>query len=151
MATRLVNGIEIVMKPEESAAHDASRTPTLAQARRFMRERIAARREDAEAAGFLVAGTRFGSGAHEFARAALLGERARTAKAASQPFNVQILAADGTTTTNMNANELIAFEVAAADHLKACSDNARVLRQAVSDAADVVAVLAVNIDAGWPA
>ena len=53
--------------------------------------------------------------------------------------------------SNMNADEVIALEKSAGDHFVACAANARTLRQAVNNAADVASCLAVDVNAGWPA
>ena len=147
---KMVNGVLLDMTPEEEAAFEAGRTPTLQQAKREMRARIAERRIVAEMAGFLHLTVRYASDGASLARMSVLAERARTAKAASEPFSVRVVSMDDGDTA-MNANELLALEVSAGDHYVACSANARTLRQAVGNAADVAAVLAVDINAGWPA
>lgn len=149
MATRMVNGSSVPMSPDEEAAFDAGRTPTLAQARRLMRLRIADRRALAESANFVHLGKAYGSGAADLARLSVLAERARAAKAAATPYSVRIVAADDSESA-MNADEVIALEISAGDHFLACSANARVLRQAVAAAADVAAALSVDIGIGWP-
>jgi hypothetical protein len=151
MAMKLVNGVLVVMSDAELIAFEDSRTLTLAQAKREMRGRIDARREAAERAGFVLpsTGARYASSPAFFSRLAVLAARARTAKAAGEAFTVNVVAADDSQ-SNMSANEIIALELAAGDCLVACSANARTLRQAVGNAADVAAVFAVDINAGWP-
>ena len=146
---KLVNGELVDMTPEEAAAFEADRTPTLPQAKRAARLAIAARRAEAEHSGFLHAAVRYDSDALSLARIAVIAERARTAQAASAPLVVTMVAADDSQ-SNMNAAALIALEVSAGDHFVACSDNARVLRRAVNAAADLAAVTAVDLEVGWP-
>lgn len=149
MATKLVNGVPVEMSPAEEAAFEAGRTPNLAQARRLMRDRIADRRSQAESGGFAHLTKRYDSRGGDLARLSILAERARTAKAAAGAFTVRVVASDDTEAA-FNADEMIALEVSAGDHFLACSANARTLRQAVTAAADVALVLAVDIEAGWP-
>lgn len=149
MATKLVNGVEVVMTPQEEAELEASRALTLPQAKRLMRDRIAARRELAESSSFAHLTKRYESRGNAMARLSILAERARTAKAQASAFSVRIVATDETE-ASFNADETIAMEVSAGDHFLACSANARTLRQAVNGAADAAAVLAVDIDQGWP-
>jgi hypothetical protein len=149
MTKKMLNGVEVDMDPAEAAEFEAGRTLTLPQAKKLAKALIAARRNMAETSGFLYLTTRYPSDGNGLSRTSILGERARTAKAASLPLVVSVIAMDDTS-ANMNANELIAMEVAAGDHLAACSENARVLRQAVNQAVDVAAVQAVNIEIGWP-
>jgi len=146
---KLLNGEEVEMTSEEVAAFEAARTPTLAQAKKAARKAISSRREKAETSGFLHLGVRYDSSSADLARMAVLGERARTAKATSESFSVRVAASDDSE-SNMNANEYIALEKSAGDHFVACSANARTLRQAVGNAADLAAVLAVDIESGWP-
>jgi hypothetical protein len=149
MATKLLNGVPVEMSDAEYLTFEDSRTLTVAQAKREMRRRIDERRERAERSGFALSATRYDSGPAFFSRLSILAARARTAKAANESFTVNVVAADESQ-ANMNANEIIALEQAAGDFLVACSQNARTLRQAVGNAADVAAVLAVNVEAGWP-
>jgi hypothetical protein len=150
MGKKIVNGQLVDMALDEEAAFEAGRTPTLQQAKRAAREQIALRRLQAETGGFAHLAVRYESKPANLSRIAILAERARTAKAASQSFTVRVTAEDDSDTA-MNANEYIAYEVSAGNHFVACSDRARTLRQAVNAAADVAAVLAIDINAGWPA
>jgi hypothetical protein len=148
--TKIVNGIPVEMTPQEEAAFEAARTPTLSDAKRAKKEAIADRRLQAETSGFRHLTVLYASKPQHLSRMAILAERARTAKAAAESFTVRVVAADDSE-TNMNANEYIALEKSAGDHFIACSANARTLRQAVNAAADLVAVLSIDIEAGWPA
>ena len=150
MAKKIVNGQLVDMDPAEEAAFEAGRTPTLNQARREMRDRIALRRLQAETSGYVHLTKRYDSRTADLARLSILAARARTAKAAASAFSVRVIASDDSE-SSMNADEVIALEVSAGDHFLGCSANARTLRQAVNAAADVAAVLAVDINAGWPA
>lgn len=149
MATKIVNGVVVDMTAQDAAEFEAARAPALPQAKREARERIAERRARAETGGFAHLTVRYDSRGPDLARLAILGARARAAKAAAQPFTVRMAAADESESA-MNADELIALELSAGDHFVACSARARTLRQAVNTAVDVPAVLAVDIDIGWP-
>ena len=150
MAKKLVNGVLVDMTPEEEAAFEASRTPTLPQARREMRERLSERREQAERGGFTHLTVKYGSGGSDLARLSVIAERARTAKAAGEnTWRVRMAAADDSE-SNMNADEVIALEKSAGDHFVLCAANARTLRQAINQAVDATAALAVDINVGWP-
>lgn len=151
MATKLLNGVVVEMGDAEYVAFEDSRTLTLVQARREMKARIETRRETAERSGFVLpaTGARYASSPAFFARLAVLAARARAAKAAGEAFSINVVAADDSQ-SNMNANELIALELAAGDFLAACSANSRTLRLAVISAVDAASCLAINIEVGWP-
>jgi hypothetical protein len=149
MATKIVNGVEVTMSAAEEAEFETERAPTLPQAKRLMRERIAKRRVLAEISGFTHLTTRYNSDVLSLARIANLADRARTAQANSTPFNISVIAQDDTTNP-MNAAAYIALQVSLGDHFLACSDNSKTLRQAVNQALDVPAVLAVDTELGWP-
>lgn len=151
MATKLVNGRETAMSQEEVDAFEASRSMTLPQAKRHMRDLIAQHRERAEQGGFTHSAVVYGSRGADLARLSILTQRARTAKAASEnTWRARMVAADDSE-SNMNADEVIALEKSAGDHFVACAANARTLRQAVNNAADVASCLAVDVNAGWTA
>lgn len=151
MAAKIVNGRETAMSSEEAEAFEASRSMTLPQARRHMRDLIAQHRERAEQGGFTHSAVVYGSRGADLARLSILAQRARTAKAASDnAWRARMVAADDSE-SNMNADEVIALEKSAGDHFVACAANARTLRQAVNNAADVASCLAVDVNAGWPA
>lgn len=151
MATKIVNGRETAMSSEEAEAFEASRSMTLPQARRYMRDLIAQHRERAEQGGFTHSAVVYGSRGADLARLSILAQRARTAKAASEnTWRARMVAADDSE-SNMTADEVIALEKSAGDHFVACAANARTLRQAVNNAADVASCLAVDVNAGWPA
>jgi len=149
MTTKLVNGVSVDMDPAEAAAFEADRTPTLPQAKKLMRDRIAARRVVAEQGGFLHLTVRYNSDPQMLARIAIVAERARTAKTTATAFSINVIAADDTSGP-MSADAYIALEKSAGDHFLACSDNAKTLRQAVNACTDVPSALAVNIEVGWP-
>lgn len=151
MATKLVNGRETAMSQEEVDAFEASRSMTLPQAKRHMRDLIAQHRERAEQGGFTHSAVVYGSRGADLARLSILAQRARTAKAASDnAWRARMVAADDSE-SSMTADEVIALEKSAGDHFVACAANARTLRQAVNNAADVASCLAVDVNAGWPA
>lgn len=143
MATKMVNGVLVEMTAEEEAAFEASRTPTLAQARRQWKDRIRDRRELAERT-FPYVGARYDASAA--GRIAVLANAARISGAG---FPVRVVALDDSE-TGLSRAEYQAFEAALATHLQLCSANAQALRQAVQAAADVAAVRAIDVDAGWP-
>ena len=143
MATRIVNGVLMEMTAEEEAAFEASRTPTLAQARRAAKAAIRDRRDQAERT-FPYLGARYDASA-----AGRIAVLANAARASGTGFPVRFVALDDTE-TGLSRAEMQAFETALATHLQACSANAQALRQAVQAAADVAAVRAVDVDAGWP-
>ena len=109
MTKRIVNGQPVQMTPAEEAAFEASRLPTLPQAKRDARERIASRRDVAETGGFTYATKRYGSRALDLARLSILASRARTAKAEAASITYRAVALDDTETA-LNADELIAME-----------------------------------------
>ena len=151
MATKIVNGRETAMSSEEAEAFEASRSMTLPQARRYMRDLIAQHRERAEQGGFTHSAVVYGSRGADLARLSILAQRARTAKADSEnTWRARMMAADDSE-SNMNADEVISLEKSAGDHFVACAANARTLRQAVNNAADVASCLAVDVNSGWPA
>ena len=151
MAKKLLNGQLVDMTPAEEAEFEAGRTPTLPQARRHMRDLIAQHRERAEQGGFTHSAVVYGSRGADLARLSILAQRARTAKADSEnTWRARMVAADDSE-SNMTADEVIALEKSAGDHFVACAANARTLRQAVNNAADVASCLAVDVNAGWPA
>lgn len=151
MATKIVNGREAAMSSEEAEAFEASRSMTLPQARRYMRDLIAQHRERAEQGGFTHSAVVYGSRGADLARLSIMAQRARTAKADSdKAWRARMMAADDSE-SNMNADDVIALEKSAGDHFVACAANARTLRQAVNNAADVASCLAVDVNAGWPA
>lgn len=137
---KILNGQVVDMTTEDEAAMQLS----MPQAKRITRGRIAARRLEAERGGFTYAGKRYDS--NDRGTIALLANGARAGAAG---FPVRVVALDDTETA-LTAAEYQAFEAAAISHLLACSANARTLRQAVNAAADVDAVLAIDLDAGWP-
>ena len=143
MATIQRNGEVVELTAEQEAALESSRTPTLQHARREWKDRIRARRELAERT-FPYAGARYDASAA--GRIAVLANAARISGAG---FPVRVVALDDTE-TGLSRAEMQAFEAALATHLQACSANAQSLRQAVQAAADVAAVRAVDVDAGWP-
>lgn len=149
MAKKLLNGREVDMTVDEEAAFESMRSMSTPQAKKAMRDRLAARRIAAEHGGFAYLGLRYDSSDPALARLSLLGNRARTAKANSEAFSVSMTALDDSA-SNFSANEMIALEVAAGDHYVLCSANYKTLKQAVNGAADAAAALALDLDAGWP-
>lgn len=143
MATIIRNGEVVELTAEQEAEFEAQRAPTLAQARRLAKDRIRDSRELAERT-FPYGGARYDASAA--GRIAVLANAARISGAG---FPVRVIALDDSE-TGLSRAEMQAFEAALATHLQACSANAQALRQAVMAAADVAAVRAVDVDAGWP-
>jgi hypothetical protein len=144
MATRMVNGESVVMTAEEEAAFEATRTPTLPQAKRAARERIRGLMEMAQRGGFVYAGARYDS-----RNAGMIAILANQARAGAGGFPVRMIDLDDGEAALSRA-EVQAMEAALDAHLKLCSANAKTLRDAVAAAADVAAVRAVDLEAGWP-
>ncbi len=144
MANKIVNGERVEMTAEEEAEFEAARTPSLAQAKRAARARIRERMDQAQRSGFVYAGARYDS-----ANAGRIAVLANQARAGAGGFPVRMLDLDGGDTALSRA-EIQAMELALDAHLKACSTNAKALLDATQAAADVAAVQAVNVEAGWP-
>jgi hypothetical protein len=142
-ATKIVNGAVVEMTPEEEAAFEASRTPTLGQARRAAKNLIRDRRDQAEKT-FPYLTARYDASAA--GRIAVLANAARISGAG---FPVRFVALDDSE-VGLSRAEMQTFEAALATHLQACSSNAKTLRDAVQAAGDVAAVRAVDVEAGWP-
>jgi hypothetical protein len=123
---------------------------TLQRAKQEAREAIIHRWAKAEGDGLAFQTKRIETDTDNISRIGVLARRARQAKDDGQPFPVSLIAADETV-LNLTRAEILLLDTALGDHFKACSDNARTLRQAVTAAATVAAVEAINIEAGWPA
>jgi hypothetical protein len=144
MATKIVNGDVVQMTAQEEAEFEASRTPTLSQARKEKKAQIKDRRELAERT-FPYLGVRYDV-------STLAGRIAVLANAARQSgtgFPVRFVALDDSE-VGLSRAEMQAFELALATHLQACSANAKALRDAVQAASTPTAVQAIDIEAGWP-
>lgn len=144
MGNRIVNGEVVAWSPEEEAAFEAERAVPLSQVRKAARARIRERMDQAQRSGFVYAGARYDS-----ANAGRIAVLANQARAGANGFPVRMLDLDDGDTA-LSRSEIQAMEVALDTHLKACSTNAKALRDAVSAAADAAAVNAINLDAGWP-
>jgi hypothetical protein len=143
MATIIRNGEAITLTAEEEAAFEASRSPTLNQAKRAARERIRDRRDQAERT-FPYLGVRYDASA-----AGRIAVLANAARQSGTGFPVRVVALDDSE-VSLSRAEMQAFELALATHLQACSANAKALRDAVQAAGDVPAVRAIDLEAGWP-
>lgn len=143
MATIIRNGELITLTAEEEAEFEASRTPTLSQARKAAKEAIRNRREQAERT-FPYLGIRYDASA-----AGRIAVLANAARQSGTGFPVRIVALDDSE-VGLSRAEMQAFEMALATHLQACSANAKSLRDQVQAAADVAAVRAIDVEAGWP-
>ena len=143
MATIIRNGEIITLTPEEEAAFEAVRTPTLSQARKAAKATIRDRRDQAERS-FPYLGVRYDASA-----AGRIAVLANAARASGTGFPVRFVALDDSE-VGLSRAEMQAFETALATHLQACSTNAKTLRDAVQAAATPQAVIAIDLDAGWP-
>lgn len=143
MATKIVNGNVVEMTPAEESAFEAARTPTLAQARKAAKARIRDLRDQAERS-FPYLGIRYDASA-----AGRIAVLANAARASGNGFPVRFVALDDSE-VGLSRAEMQAFETALATQLQACSTNAKALRDAVQAAATPQAVLAIDLEAGWP-
>jgi hypothetical protein len=71
------------------------------------------------------------------------------AKSASQPFAITWTFADNSTAA-LGADEMIGLGSMVMAHVDACYAAARTLRSAIDRAADMAALLAIDLAAGWP-
>ena len=71
------------------------------------------------------------------------------AKSAAAPFEVTWTFADNST-ADLDADEMISLGITAMGHVDACYARARVLRADIDAAADMAALLSINIEQGWP-
>jgi hypothetical protein len=149
-ANKWVSGTVTPMDPAEEAEFESSRRLTLPQVKRAKKGAILVRLNEAERAGFTFQTKRIPSDADSLARISIIASRARRAQADGAAFSVVWFADDDSALT-LNRTELQDLDKAAGDHFKACSDNARTLRQAVSAAGTVAEVEAIDVNAGWPA
>lgn len=145
---RMVNGVQVAMTADEIAAFELERTPTLAEAKRAKKAAILRRWEKSEASGVEYQSKTIETDVASLARLGVLARRARQAVADSESFSVAIVAADDSI-LNLSRTEILELDKVIGDKFKACADNAKTLRQAVNAAADLAAVAAVDISAGW--
>lgn len=112
-------------------------------------EMARARRDEAIDAG---APTPFGAvDSDEAGRANVSGAAlgALIAKSAGAPYSVTWTMLDNSTQT-LDADGMIAMALAVLLHVNNCHARARELRVAIETAADMAALLAIDISAGWP-
>lgn len=133
-ATKLVNGELLSMSPQEEAAFEAARVPRLEDVQAQAHARIDELRAKVEAAGVVTGakGQRIDTSAAGLARMALL-----VASDDGKGDDVQRPSADALK--------------AVAVRIDACAARAAALHAQVDAAKDVQGVLAIDIDAGWPA
>jgi hypothetical protein len=72
------------------------------------------------------------------------------AKSASAPCEITWTFADNST-ADLDADEMIGLGITVMAHVDACYAAARTLRSAIDAAADMAALLAIDLDAEWPA
>ena len=141
-----VNGVNIQMTPAEEADFEASRTPSLAQAKSDLRARLRRRRQQAEAAGITV-------GAHPVPTDSEFVARLRSLKEWSDDNTgeaIQVERANGAFVSLTRA-QLIAVAKAVAAHMRDCNEVEAAKATAVAALPDLAAVRAYDVDAGWPA
>jgi hypothetical protein len=87
----------------------------------------------------------------ELARSNIAGAAlaAVIAQGASAPYSVTWTRADNST-VSLNATEMIAVGLAVMQHVDGCYNRARTLRDAINAAANMAALLAIDINTGWP-
>lgn len=144
MATTIIRNGELVqLTAEEEADFEASRTPTLQQARRSAKERIRDLR-DLASRTFPYLGVRY-----DASMAGQIAVLANAARASGNGFPVRVVALDDSE-VGLSRAEMQVFETALATHLQACSAKAKTLRDTVQAAGDVASVRAIDLEAGWP-
>jgi hypothetical protein len=72
------------------------------------------------------------------------------AQGASAPYSVEWTLADNSSVV-LNAAEMIGLGLAVMQHVDACYNRARALRNLINAAPDMAELLAIDITAGWPA
>ena len=123
---------------------------TFNQVRASKKDEITSRWATARGAGYLFQAKRIATDALSSSQISLIGARSRRAKDDTEAFSMIWVCADEST-LNLSRAELLDLEKAYGDHLKACSDNARTLRQALGAAVTVADIAAIDANAGWPA
>lgn len=71
------------------------------------------------------------------------------AQSAGAPFSVEWTLKDNSVVT-LDASAMIALGLAVLAHVNGCHDHARTLREQIEAAADVTALLTIDVAAGWP-
>ena len=74
---------------------------------------------------------------------------AQIAKSVAQPFSIEWTAQDNSI-HSLNADGMIGLGLAVLAHTSVAHDKARTLRIAMEGAADLTALLTIDIEAGWP-
>lgn len=146
MATKLVNGVRVTLSAQEEADLEASRTPTLAQAKRAKVEALRSVREDKLNADLTV-GAKTIDITPEF-RAQLRELQAYSDANPSDPLTV--FTANGKA-VDVTRAQLVAVNTALHNRMKLINDAAKVKADTIEAAGDLAAVAAVNLDQGWPA
>lgn len=134
-ATKLVNGELLSMTPQEEAAFEAARAPRLEDMQAQAHTRIDEVRAKVEAAG-VATGAK--------------GQRIDTSAAGLMRMALLALGDDGKGGA-LSARPSAEALKAVAARIDACAARATALHAAVDAAKDVREVLAIDIDAGWPA
>jgi len=71
------------------------------------------------------------------------------AKSASAPLEITWTFADNST-ADLDADEMIGLGLTVMQHVDACYANARTLRADIDAAADMAALLSIDLQQGWP-
>lgn len=74
---------------------------------------------------------------------------AMLAQSSGAPFSVEWTLKNNSVVT-LDAAQMIALGLAVLAHVNACHDHARALREQIEAAADVTALLQIDVSAGWP-
>ncbi len=74
---------------------------------------------------------------------------AMLAQSSGAPFSVEWTLKNNSVVT-LDAAQMIALGLAVLAHVNACHDHARALREQIEAAADVPALLQIDVSAGWP-
>jgi hypothetical protein len=116
----------------------------LPDARAAMKERVTARRWQAETGGITVYGTQVLTGLDDQNRISTAIQGMRDAGLTSVDFK----AASGW--VELTLDQLVAIAGAIAEHVQACFSRERALHEAVDAAQSVAELAALDIESGWP-
>lgn len=122
---------------------------SLAAARVRAWERAKAARDAAEFGGCETPSGRADTSRDSIMRLNGAVAAAQIALAAGQPFSLDWTLADNSVVA-LDAPATIALGLAAMAHIVACHERGRELRAAIAGAADLAALAAIDVTAGWP-
>lgn len=128
---------------------EADAAAKLADAKTELRARINAERDRQETLPFTYLGKRFDADERSVSRIMGAVQAAQAALAAGAPFSVDWACADNTTLT-LDAQQMLALQVALAQRVRAVHMHARALKADVDAAASLDDLAAIDITTGWP-